>query len=253
VRKESVSYLSALTSVQIVKFNKDSMINRRQKSEYRDSAPYKLSHNRNYGIDAVNSGNIKEQLKKVRFVPKLKNCGSSHSIKSLIDVNRSHDLTKDYTKSTNDLENTNSNIDTFSSYNPIGSGIKTNSSMTDFKRNLYKLYQDHNPKSDYEQSISNNAQYLLRRKNNKNQQPRQFQQSMNRSYDRYNLSNATQPINTYLKSNLCYNDDKPRMELVYEDIDNFASKVKNDTAVLSKNYNGDIVEILLLEQNGRSF
>lgn len=150
----------------------------------------------------VNS-NSNDQTKKVRFMPKLKNCGSSHSIKSVNPLNRSYDLTHDYSKSMQQLDNLQTNSETFSSYNPIGSGLKNNSSMSDFRRNLHKLYPDHNnPKNDYEQTHSNQVQYLMRRKTNKNQQPRQFQQNMNRSYDGYKGSNATQPIYTYSRPNL---------------------------------------------------
>lgn len=123
--------------------------------------------------------------------------------------------------------------------------------MSDFRRNLHKLYPDHNnPKNDYEQTHSNQVQYLMRRKTNKNQQPRQFQQNMNRSYDGYKGSNATQPIYTYSRPNLWYNDERPAMDIIYDEIDRFASEMDADTMLHSKNIKGETVEILLLDQSG---
>ena len=93
--------------------------------------------NQNIGIDVIKSNNFKDHLsKKVRFMPRLKNCGSSHSVNN---INRSYDLTKDNSRSTNNLMGHFVDSETFSSYNPIDSRIKNNVSMSDFQRNLYKL------------------------------------------------------------------------------------------------------------------
>ena len=104
-----------------------------------------------------------------------------------------------------------------------------------------------NPKHDYEQSQPNSAQYLVRRKSNKNLQPRQFQQ--NRSSDRYSSSNILhQPAYSYSKPNICYNDG-PRLEVEYKDIDQFASGNSNDAILQSKNRQGELIQILLLDHS----
>ena len=160
------------------------------------------------------------------YPQKLKNSGSSRSIRSLMHLNRSQELNN---INQYGVDSVSVISDKSSSYFAEGTpNIKHNSSLSEFKRNLHKLYPCSASKGEYGNQLSaNDIQLnLMRRKGHKNLQPKQSQ--ANSSFQNRNIivEQSYQQIeenNEELKQP--YNDKNSFMKHIMNS-DKLSSKIK---------------------------
>ena len=210
-------------------------------------------------------------------MPRANNLGSSHSIRSMINLNRSQELISDYSAEKYGGDSKRQDRNHLNNLSSTTDQIKNTVSINTFKKNLHKLYPGsgmHKVSSshNYTQVLEDISIVGSRRKGNKSKQPRQTQNYVSKSQDRYERikHNASQMFkreqrleiddNSKSSGNLKHfkslRENQVTDSMVnfnYEEFDNHADRLKNDVHLITQNQRGEVVDILYLNKKGNFY